>query len=73
MASAEGLIIAAGPWGKTKTVFQSIAIPFLMLNYNHFGLPVHLFGMIMLYVALALTIYSGWDYLNKYFSAREKV
>jgi len=71
MASAEGVIIAAGPWGKAKTITQNIALPFLILNYDHFGIPIFYIGTVMLYVALVLTIYSGWDYLNKFFTDRQ--
>jgi CDP-diacylglycerol---glycerol-3-phosphate 3-phosphatidyltransferase len=72
MASAEGLIIAAGPWGKAKTVVQSTAITILILRYDYFGLPVYLLGQITLYVALLLTLYSGWDYMKAYFTSRNE-
>lgn len=69
MASAQGKVISAGPWGKAKTVVQDIALAILMLNYDFFGLPVHYFGIFMLYLALGLTLYSGFDYLNKFYRA----
>lgn len=69
MASAEGKVIAAGPWGKAKTVIQNIAVIFLIIHYDHFGIPVYYFGTTMLYVAFILTVYSGWDYMKKYFSS----
>lgn len=72
MASSEGKVIAAGPWGKAKMLTQNFAIPFLMVHYNHYGIPFHLIGTILLYAALILTLYSGWDYMNKYFSSRNQ-
>ena len=68
MASAEGIIIAAGHLGKKKTFFQSWAIWFLLIHYSHFGIPFHYVGMVVLYIALFLTLYSGYDYMMKYFS-----
>ena len=72
MASAEGVIIAAGPWGKTKTVFQSIALSILLIHYDYYGIPVHYFGLFFLYVALGLTVYSGLDYMHKYYFSEKK-
>lgn len=69
MASSAGIVIAAGPWGKAKTVAQNIALGFLLLHYNYFGIPVHTLGTISLYAALFLTVYSGWDYMNKFFTS----
>lgn len=68
MASAEGIIIAASKPGKYKTVTQNIAIFALLVHYDFFGLPFHLFGTVVLYGALLLTLYSGWDYMKKFFS-----
>lgn len=65
VAAAEGVVIAASIWGKVKTVTQMIALILLMLNPQleailHFNL-----GLIVLYIALILTLYSGLDYLLK--------
>ncbi len=71
IASSEGKVIPAGPWGKIKTVVQLVALHFLLIHYSYFGIPFHFIGTILLYAAFVLTIYSGLDYMNKYFSQRE--
>lgn len=60
-----GEVVAANQLGKIKTVAQILAIIYLLMNdlfFNAMGLP---FGMIMLYVALIFTIWSGADYFYK--------
>ena len=60
-----GEVVAANQLGKIKTVAQIIAIISLLLNNIYFetiGVP---FGMIMLYIALVFTVWSGVDYFYK--------
>ena len=60
-----GEVVAANQLGKIKTVAQIVAIISLLLNNIYFesvGVP---FGMIMLYIALVFTIWSGADYFYK--------
>lgn len=60
-----GEVVAANMLGKVKTTAQLIAIVFLLLNNIFFeaaGIP---FGMIMLYIALVFTVWSGADYFYK--------
>ena len=60
-----GEVVAANQLGKIKTVAQIIAISSLLLNNIYFesiGVP---FGMIMLYIALMFTVWSGADYFYK--------
>ncbi|MBQ7096405.1 MAG: CDP-diacylglycerol--glycerol-3-phosphate 3-phosphatidyltransferase [Clostridia bacterium] len=80
-ASSEGKVIAAGWWGKAKTVTQMIATILLMVEPILLGeaefkwnIPLlcgaspettAFFGTILLYAAVALTIISGVDYLVK--------
>lgn len=65
VAAAEGVVVAASIWGKLKTVSQMIALVLLLLNPQLQGLlPINL-GMVVLYIALALTVYSGIDYVVK--------
>lgn len=65
IASSEGLYIQASMLGKQKTVAQIIAVTALMIHYPFFGINAHVVGMVILYVALFFTIYSGADYLLK--------
>jgi CDP-diacylglycerol--glycerol-3-phosphate 3-phosphatidyltransferase len=77
IASSEGIVIDASDLGKYKTIYQMVAIPGLMLHYDYnwlFGLDwrvfqvnMHNFGIFFFYVALALTLWSGFDYLRKFF------
>lgn len=61
IAAARGVVIAAGQWGKWKTVSQIVAVIALILeNAIHLGIP---FGLILYYIAVALTIVSGVQYL----------
>jgi len=65
------------PIGKLKAVFQFAAVVPLILHYKyHFYITIdfHMIGMVLLYVALALTIWSGLDYFLKFYreyNARE--
>lgn len=79
VAAAEGMVIAAGPWGKAKTVAQIIAIVAAILVG---ALPVFDFlpGFMRAFVqfvatwsmvaAVVLTIYSGIDYMWGFIQAR---
>lgn len=65
VAASENIVIAASPWGKAKTVSQIVAIILLLLNnwpFNSLGFPV---DQILMYIAVALTVISGWDYIYK--------
>jgi CDP-diacylglycerol---glycerol-3-phosphate 3-phosphatidyltransferase len=60
-----GEVVAANQLGKIKTTAQILAIISLLLNnifFESIGVP---FGMIMLYIALIFTIWSGFDYFYK--------
>jgi len=72
IASLEGRVIAASNWGKAKTIFQSFALAALMLHYEYFGISFHLIGMILMWIALAITLGSGFDYFFKFYQAHTK-
>lgn len=50
--------------GKIKTVFQMMAIGFLLYEADLWFIPVYQIGLILLYVAAALTLYSAFVYLR---------
>jgi len=50
--------------GKLKTAFQMLSIGCLIFHNPLFGLPIFEIGMVLLYVASALTISSMWSYLK---------
>jgi CDP-diacylglycerol--glycerol-3-phosphate 3-phosphatidyltransferase len=87
VASAGGTIIAAGFWGKMKTIFQMVALSCIIFNHDlpvfppfginrypdgsmyitsAFALPVYEIGLGILYVSLALSIYSGIIYFKNF-------
>jgi CDP-diacylglycerol--glycerol-3-phosphate 3-phosphatidyltransferase len=82
IASSEGIVIAASDLGKTKTIFQMVAIVALLLHYDYywfFGLrhellhaSMHNVGLFYFYVAFAMTMWSGADYLFKFFKVIAK-
>lgn len=60
--------------GKLKTVMQFTAIVPLIVHYDYtFVIPFnfHLIGTVLLYVALALTLWSGIDYFVKFYREYE--
>ena len=72
IASVEGLVIAASRWGKAKTILQSSALIGLMLHYEYLGIDFHSLGMIILWVALMITLWSGFDYFIKFYREHQK-
>lgn len=65
IAAAEGIVIAAGATGKIKTITQMIAIPLLLLDNwpgKYIGVPL---DEIFLWIAVAMTIISGIEYIVK--------
>ncbi len=57
-AASEGKSISSTLAGKTKTVVQMIAVGFLLMNWPYASL--------ILWIAVALTIYSGFEYIKGY-------
>jgi len=70
IAMSEGVVLAAGLEGKQKAAFQVVGITFLLLHYSYpvdFGLFAFRFdankaGTALLYISLALSIWSAVDY-----------
>jgi len=58
-AVSQGLDIAASLMGKIKTVVQMIAIGFLLMKWPG--------AEILLWIAVALTLYSGYEYVRDFF------
>lgn len=67
VAVEQGVVIAADRLGKLKTVMQSVAIFPLTLHYAWWGFDPNGIGMILLYVALVLTVFSGGNYLYSFY------
>jgi len=62
-AVSQNIDIAASMMGKIKTVVQMIAIGFLLMGWCC--------GEALLYAALALTLYSGYEYVRDFFRSVE--
>lgn len=58
VAIAEGKDVASTMAGKIKTVVQMIAIGFLIMQWP--------FGETLLWLAVAITLYSGYEYIRDY-------
>lgn len=65
-ATVEGVVIAASPLGKAKTVLLDIGVGALILNYPLFGIDIHLLGMMFLVAGLVLTAWSGLEYFFRF-------
>jgi CDP-diacylglycerol--glycerol-3-phosphate 3-phosphatidyltransferase len=66
IAANEGIVIQASSLGKHKTILQSIAVVGLCLHYTYLNANFHVVGMVFLWGALVLTVWSGWDYFSKF-------
>ena len=66
IASSEGIVIAASDLGKGKTIFQISALIGLLIHYKYFGIDFQATGMAILWIALVMTAWSGFDYFYKF-------
>lgn len=74
VALSEGLALPADQLGKLKTAFQSSALGFLLWHYptRIWGWPEvwvdpHSAGTVLMWIALAFTVLSAWNYLATFF------
>ena len=70
LAAKQGVVIAANIFGKMKTVFQMVAIPFALLGgwpftYFDAGWGYGRIFMIFIYAATAMSIISGIIYIKR--------
>lgn len=66
IASDNGVVIAASYWGKFKTTFQMLMVIVLMLDITLSQFTwLHILGIVLTYIALALTVISLIDYIVK--------
>ena len=64
VAAAQGVVISASPWGKSKTLTQNCMIVLVILAkpYPVLATP----AVVFIYVAVVATVLSGLDYLWRY-------
>ncbi|HHX94250.1 MAG TPA: CDP-diacylglycerol--glycerol-3-phosphate 3-phosphatidyltransferase [Clostridia bacterium] len=65
IAVDKGIVIAASPWGKVKTVSQVIAVVILLLHEFFEALTTFPLGQVAIYTATILTVISGVEYFAK--------
>jgi CDP-diacylglycerol---glycerol-3-phosphate 3-phosphatidyltransferase len=70
VASAEGVVIPAERLGKWKTGFQTAAITFLLIHEPMLGMSSIAVGMLLLAIATALALASGYTYVQTYLASR---
>ncbi|MDO5156619.1 MAG: CDP-diacylglycerol--glycerol-3-phosphate 3-phosphatidyltransferase [Eubacteriales bacterium] len=67
VAADNGIVIAAGIWGKMKTAEQMVMICILIADFGslftEYASAIHMFENTLIYIALILTIVSMIDYL----------
>lgn len=61
----KGRSLAVNFLGKIKTVFQMVAIPLLLYDGQIAGIDLGLAGVVLIYVAVALTLVSMFYYLRQ--------
>lgn len=62
ISAERGIVVAASGWGKLKTVAQMVSLT-MLLAAPVFGV-LYIPGLLIFYVALAATVFSGWDYFR---------
>jgi CDP-diacylglycerol---glycerol-3-phosphate 3-phosphatidyltransferase len=66
IAAEQGIVIQADQLGKFKTIFQAVALLGLSLHYEYLDVDFQVIGMVFLYAALVLTIWSGLAYFYEF-------
>ena len=76
IASSAGIVVAASGLGKVKSTLQYIGLGMLIFPLGLLPLPfLHRLGLAVVYVALVMTVWSGFDYfytLRRVFLAEER-
>lgn len=84
IAQTTGVVMAASYLGKRKTVLQDIALVALLIHYplnignlwgstwKYWEINFHSLGIIVMYLAVFYTVYSGYDYIAKFLSAQSE-
>lgn len=56
--------VAVSFFGKWKTTAQIVGISLMLYEQPLFGLPIYMIGIVLLFIAAALTVWSMADYLR---------
>lgn len=66
IAAENRMSIPVSQTGKIKTVFQSAGLSLLIIHQPVFGLPIQQLGMISVWIAVALSLFSAYHYIQNY-------
>lgn len=69
VAASNGVVMQASILGKQKTICQIIAVSALLIHYPLFGINAHVVGIVVLYFALFLTVWSCLDYFFRFYKS----
>ena len=69
----EGIIIESSKLAKYKTAFQLFAIGCLIIHYTYWSINFHLVGMVTLWIALIITLWTGLIYFIKFLEKTIKI
>lgn len=58
------VIVHVSQMGKWKTVVQMCAIEGLLIHVDIYGFPMHYAGTVLLWLATALSVWSGFEYIK---------
>lgn len=70
VAASDNVQIYAFRAAKWKAGLQMVATGMLLVHHDPFGLPMQLLGAVTLWVAVVLTLWTGYDYFAAYFRPR---
>jgi CDP-diacylglycerol---glycerol-3-phosphate 3-phosphatidyltransferase len=66
IASSAGVVVAASGLGKLKSIAQYVGLGVLIFPLGVLPIPyLHHIGLVLVYLALILTLWSGFDYFYK--------
>lgn len=68
LVADQGIVLAAGWWGKFKTAFSMVMIIVLIVNTPLNNSVLYIIGQILIWISLALTIISMIEYVSKNFN-----
>jgi CDP-diacylglycerol--glycerol-3-phosphate 3-phosphatidyltransferase len=68
LAAGQGIVLAAGWWGKFKTAFSMVMIIVLIVNTPLNNSVLYIIGQVLIWISLALTIISMIEYVSKNFN-----
>lgn len=72
LAADQGIVLAAGWWGKFKTAFSMVMIIVLIVNTPLNNSVLYIIGRILIWISLVLTIISMIEYVSKNFNVLKK-